>query len=221
MNRSIMGRLIAKDLYLYRWLVVITLVAGLASLLLSGQEGPMGNVGRILFVTTIVVLGVFLAMYGLLAERMSRSVLFALSLPISPMQYLAAKVTASLIAFLIPWGAFLATIIGFTVTLDPPADGSLPYAMGMMGLYLATFCVLIALGVITGSEFWAVAGIIATNTSVPVFLGTVLPFIAGDVDGPVPVWSPAILATLGIEAAVVVLSLGLAFLVQSRRKDFV
>lgn len=221
MTGSIVGRLIAKDLYLYRWLIVITLVTGLVSLLMSGQGGATGNIGQILFVTTIVVLGVFLAIYGLITERYSRSLLFALSLPISPLQYTAAKVAASVIAFLIPWGILTATIIGFTVALDPPADGSLPYTLAMMGLFLANFCILMALGVITGSETWAVAGIIITNTSVPVFLGTVLPSLAGDRNGPVPLWSPAILTTLGVEAAVVVLSLGLTFYVQSRRKDFV
>jgi ABC-2 type transport system permease protein len=221
MTGSIVGRLIAKDLYVYRWLIIVTLLSGLASMFMSGQGGATGNIGQILFVTTIVVLGVFLAIYGLISERYSRSLMFALSLPISPLQYTAAKVAASVIAFLIPWGIITATLVGLTVALDTPAHGTLPYTLAMMGLFLANFCFLMALGLITGSESWAIAGIIATNTSVPVFLGTVLPSLGGDRNGPVPVWSPAILTTLGIEAAVVVLSLGLTFYVQSRRKDFV
>jgi hypothetical protein len=37
----------------------------------------------------------------------------------------------------------------------------------------------------------------------------------------VAVWSPAVLTTLGIEAAVIVLSLCVALYVQLRKKDFV
>ena len=48
-----------------------------------------------------------------------------------------------------------------------------------------------------------------------------LPGIREYVDGPIAVWSPTILTILGVEAAVIVLSLGLAFFVQSRKKDFV
>ena len=48
-----------------------------------------------------------------------------------------------------------------------------------------------------------------------------LPGIREYVDGPTAVWSPTILTILGVEAAVIVLSLGLTFFIQSRKKDFV
>jgi len=48
-----------------------------------------------------------------------------------------------------------------------------------------------------------------------------LPGIGEYVDGPVAVWSPTIFTILGIEAAVIMLSLGLTLLIQSRKKDFV
>lgn len=221
MNRSIVARLIAKDLYLYRWLIIGTLCAGLASILLSGADGAIGNIGGILFVTCILVLGVFLAMHSLLTERQSKSLIFVLSLPISPMQYTTAKVAACLIAFLIPWTVLTGTIVGITLAFDPPTDGTLPFKITMMVFLLSNFCILIAVALITGSEVWGAVGIIATNTSVPVFLSSVLPAITDDSRGSVPVWSPAILTTLGVEAAVIALSLGLAFYIQSRRKDFV
>lgn len=221
MNRSIVARLIAKDLYLYRWLIAGTVLAGLASILISGADGAIGTVGDILFITCIVVHGIFLAMHGLLTERQSKSLLFVLSLPISPMLYATTKVVACLIAFLVPWLVFTATVVGFTLAFDPPPDGALPFTAAMMGLFLANFCILVAIGLVTGSELWCAVGIIGTNTSVPVFLGIVLPAVTQGVDGPVPVWNTAILATLGIEAAVIVSSLGLALYLQSRKKDFV
>ena len=53
--------------------------------------------------TSIVALGVFIAIYGIMTERKEKVALFVLSLPISTTQYTAAKVVSSLIAFLGPW----------------------------------------------------------------------------------------------------------------------
>jgi len=221
MSHSVVVRLIAKDLYLYRWLVIGTVVAGLVSLFLAGIDGAVGQIGVILLITSMVVLGVFLAIYGLLTERSSRSLLFVLSLPISPMQYAASKVVACLIAFLIPWLVITAALIAAPLVFETSSAGSLPPSMVMMALFLANFCILIAIALTTGSELWAVVGIITTNTSIPVFLGTVLPVMTGDISGPVAIWSPAIVITLTVLTAMIVISLGLAFQVQSRRKDFV
>lgn len=221
MNRSVVLKLIAKDLYLYRWLIIGTVVAGLASLFLSGIDGPIGQIGEILLITCLVVLGVFLAIYGLLTERSSRSLLFVLSLPISPMQYAASKVAACLIAFLVPWLIITAALVSAPLVFEASSAGSLPFVLVMMLLFLANFCILIAIALTTGSEVWAVVGIIATNTSIPVFLGTVLPAMTGDISGPVAVWSPVTLITLAVLAAVIVISLGLTFHIQSRRRDFV
>jgi hypothetical protein len=76
-------------------------------------------------------------------------------------------------------------------------------------------------GLIATSEFAAIAGILGTNTAVPIYMTTVMTAISTNPDGPVAVWSPAIMTTLGIEAAVIAISLSLALLVLSRRKDFV
>jgi hypothetical protein len=81
----------------------------------------------------------------------------------------------------------------------------------------------VALLLITGMEVWAVAGILLTNLSIPIFMNVVygLPGVAEHVQGPVAVWSPAILTILGVEALVALLALGIAFTVQSRRTDFI
>jgi hypothetical protein len=47
------------------------------------------------------------------------------------------------------------------------------------------------------------------------------PGIREYVEGPVAVWSSTILAILGIEAAVIALSLAFAFYAQTRKRDFV
>ncbi len=220
MNSSMIWRLVAKDLYLYRWMIVGSTVAGVASLLVSGLHGI---IGLIMFMTTIVALGVFIAMYGILAERKEKSLLFVLSLPVSPLQYTTAKVLAALIAFLVPVLVLAAVAISFNLAFDPPPNGEMPLTVAMIGLFLANFCILVALMLVTGHEAWAVAGILITNLTVPVFMSVVtgLPGIAEHIQGPVVVWSPTVLTILGSEAAVSVLALGLAFYAQSRKKDFI
>lgn len=223
MSNSMVWRLIRKDLYLYRWLIGGALVASLASLVIAGLNEMSGTIGFILMLTSIVALGVFIAIYGIMNERKEKSLLFVLSLPISTTQYTAAKVVSSLIAFLIPWLVLTVTIAALTLALEDPLDGRLPFTVTMMFFFLANFCVLIAVLLISGTEVWAVVGVVFTNVLVSVYLTTIqqLPGIREHIEGPIAVWSPTILWILGVEAAVIALSLGLIFFVQSRKKDFV
>jgi ABC-type transport system involved in multi-copper enzyme maturation permease subunit len=223
MRTSIVWRLIAKDLYLYRWLIGAALVVGLGSLFIprTSSEGP-NSLMLVLLLTSIVALGIFIGIYGIMNERKEKSLLFVLSLPISPMQYTIAKVAAALIAFLIPWSILTATIIGLSLAFDPPLDGVLPTSITMMLFFLANFCVLISLALIAHTEFWSVVAILATNVSVSLYMTTVpnLPGIREHIAGPVAVWSPTILGVLGVEAAAIVLPLIAMFFVQARKKDF-
>ena len=225
MNRSIVARLIAKDLHLYRWLIAGAVVAGIASLALSelvpGDSVTTGlNVGILLFITTVMAFGIFIAMYGILKERQDHSRLFVLSLPVSPAQVSIAKVAAALVAFLGPW----LVLTGGVVVLRYAAGGAigdLPFFVAMMTFFLAEFCVLVAVVAITLSELWSIVGILVTNTSVPVFLAWLggLPGVVGHRGDAVAAWNPTILSVLAVEAAVILLALGLAFVIPSRRKD--
>lgn len=221
MSRSIVGRLVAKDLHLHRWLVAGAVVAGVASLAIStvvpGDNVSTGlNFGILLFVTTIITFGIFIAVVGILKERQDRSRLFVLSLPVSPAQYAVAKVAGALVAFLGPWlvltgGVVLLNLLGGG---DP---GKNPTFVVMMTFFLANYCVLVAVVVITLSEVWAVAGILVTNTAVPVFLA----WLGGLPAAAATAWSPAILSILAALVGVILLSLALAFTVPARRRDVV
>jgi ABC-2 type transport system permease protein len=226
MNRSIVGRLVAKDLYLYRWLMAGALFAGVVSLGVShvsaGDNVSTGlNAGTVLFMTTIIAFGIVIPMIGILKERQDNSQLFVLSLPVTAAQYSTAKVSAALIAFLLPWLVLTAGVVVATAALGGP-NGGLPLFVVMMTLFLANFCLLLAVIAITMSELWAIAGILITNVSVPLFLAKVgsLPGVAGRAQDAAASWSPTILAVLALEIAAILLSLGLAFHVPARKKDF-
>ncbi len=224
MSRSVVSRLIAKDLYLYRWLIGAAALGGFASLLVwEINETGRANLGLILFITSMVALGIFIVMYGVLKERQDRSLLFVLSLPVSTMQYTTAKISAALIAFLMPWLSLIVAIVVMTIASDQAPDGGIPFFVALMTYFLSNFCLLLALLIVTGSERWAVAGILGTNITIPVYLPVVgrLSGVREYIDGAAAVWTPEILTVIGIEAGIGVLCISLAFYFQSRKKDFI
>lgn len=221
---SITGRLIARDLYHYRWLILGTLIAGAASLVLARLDESDGistgpNVGFLLLLTTVIVLGVSLPML-VLQEHRTKSDLFVLSLPVSAAQYSFAKVASALVAFLVPWTALTGAVVLLTA-LSPAPDGPLPFFVAVMTFLLGNFCLLTALAVITRSEPAAIAGILVTNFSVTIFLSRLarLTGVAGRAKDAVATWSPEVLAVLAFELVVILVSLALAFYVPSRRRD--
>lgn len=224
---SIMGRLIAKDLYLYRWFMLAAVLAGFVSIPLMSLGPGDGvntgaNIGMIVFMTVVIALGIFIAMYGLLKERQDKSVLFVLSLPVSGRQYRLAKVVAALVAFLVPWAILTVGMVGLIATVDTAPDGAIPGFIAMMSFFLCNFCVLLALVLVTLSERWAIAGILVTNTSVPIFLSLfyTLPDIRAAGAADAAVWSTPVLAVIGASLALAVLALALALFLQSRKRDF-
>jgi hypothetical protein len=225
-RHSIFRRLIVKDLYLYRWLILATLLAGVVSLVLTRFEDGDGvstgpNVGFLLFLTTIIAFGVSLPLL-VLKEHQTKSELFVLSLPVSAAQYSLAKVAGALVAFLVPWTALTGGVVALTALTSAP-DGGLPFFVTMMIFLLGNFCLLMALSVITRSEIVTIAGILVTNVSVTLFLIQLgrLPEVAGHSLDEVATWSPRILTVLAVELAWIALSLALAFYLPSRRKDAV
>lgn len=217
MNRSMTGLLIAKDLHLHRWLIAGTLVAGIVSLFLAGSGGPLAPVGDIVFITAIVVHGVILAIHSPLVERQAKSLLFVLSLPISPVRYVIAKMAACLIAFLVPWLAVTVLVVGSAVSAGTASEVGAPYATAMMLFLLANFSLLLAIGLLVRSELGAIAAIIITNTLVPLFLGSVLPAIAGSTRHD---WNGPIVLVIAAELALLAAAMVMPPFVISRRREF-
>jgi hypothetical protein len=147
--------------------------------------------------------------------------LFVLSLPVSPMQHAAAKMIAALLAFALPWSVLtLGTVALIALVPDAP-DGGIPSFVAMMAFFLANFCVLLALVLALPSERWAIAGILATNFAVPIYLGRfmALPDVARHKLADTAVWSPPVLTSIVATLLIAVASLALALYVHSRRKD--
>lgn len=209
MTQSIVTKLILKDLHFNRALIVGGVLAGLAGIYLMSVNRLAGI---IVFVTVVVVCAIFLGQATVTRERVEKSALFVLSLPVSPAQYTAAKVAGATISFLTVWGILLGTCV-LLISLGPaPADG-LPWLVGIMTLILTNFFILLTVGVFTFSEKWIASSIILTNTSVPVFFAR-----SGEAT---PGWTTGLMASFALEALIVAFCIGLLLYTQSRRKDFV
>lgn len=219
--------LIRADLARLRWVLLCVVLLAAASLALSvwlsGDEHGFGvDIGLILLITTFIAYGILIVMLLLLREAIDRTRLFALSLPLTPGQYSAAKVIAALIAFVLPWLVIVIGVVVLTVSTGE-RQGGLPFFLVMMGLFLVHFCVLLAVVAVTLSELWTVVGILVTNTLVPVVMAltSTRTGAAERSRQMVADWSPDMLTLLAIEVVLIVLALSLALYLPSRCRDAV
>lgn len=216
-------KLIAKELHLYRWLLVGTTAAGFAGLL-GATSGDVGfNVGFIVWLTAIIALGVMLALFGVSNERKERSLLFVLSLPLSPADYVRAKLLGLLACFLLPWAALSAGSLALILVMPGIADGLLPYAVLLCVFLLLNFALVLCGALHIASEAAMGGLIILTNMSVSLFMMGVgrIPEVGQYMLAASPVWNTPFWLLLAAEAAITVLALSLPLLTAARRRDFI
>ena len=222
MNRAVVRQLVLADLYLHRWMVLGAVAAGAASIALLPLGRASAYVGSVSLVCVLIVLNVYLVLNGIVQERKDKVQVFLLSLPISPMQYTAAKIASNAIGFVVPWILLTAAALA-TIHISWIPDGTIPFIAAVLAYLLLYYCVLLAVGLLTDSTGWHAAVITAGNLTVNfliAFLG-VLPSVTMHRDGPVAVWTPDIVTLVVLEVAAGAAAVGLAWYFRSRDTDFV
>jgi ABC-type transport system involved in multi-copper enzyme maturation permease subunit len=221
MSRSIVTRLILKDLFLVRWMIAGAVIAGGAALAVMPRGGAASYVGAVLLICVFIVLNIFLVM-SVVQERKDKVLLFVLSLPVSTTQQLAAKVTANAVAFVVPW---LVLSAGTMLVIDATAmpNGSLPYWLAVLVYLLAYYLALLGVSLVTDSTGWHAAAITLGNISVNfvIFFLLGLPSVVANREAPAAVWTADILTIVAVELAAGVAALGLGMYIASHRSDFV
>lgn len=225
MKNSSVNVLIRKDLSQYRWFMVLGTLCGLISLVLirfgPGDGVKTGvNIGFLLYISSVVAMGMFIVMFGILREWQEKSALFLLSLPISPGQYFAAKLVAALIAFVLPWLVLGSAAVLLTLAVDRAPDGAIPGLVAMMCFFLAHFAVVLSAVLITRTERWAIALVVLTNVAMPVMLSVLfaLPGMTGHARSNVVIWSVSVQWVVMLSLVVSVLAPSLALAVLMRKK---
>lgn len=214
-------KLVAKELYVYRWLMLGGTAAGLCGLL-SAAAGDVGfNIGFIVWLTAVIALGVMLALFGVASERKERSLLFMLSLPLSPAGYVRAKVLGLLACFVLPWVLLSAGALGLIVVVPGIADGLLPFAVLLCVFLLLNYSVVLCAALHIRSEAAMGGVIIVTNMAVSLFMMGVgrVPDMGANMAKADPVWNTAFWMLLAAELALTLLALALPLFVAARRRD--
>jgi ABC-2 type transport system permease protein len=220
MNRSLILPLILKDWHFQRGTLTILFVGGIVGIGIMLQSGILGVFGLFSTVMATVVLGVLLPQMTVVNERKQHNEAFTMSLPVTPLEYAAAKVLANVSMFLVVWFAILFAL--FYAVLSSKHSGFVPPAMvGALAIvvgFLANLCFAI---VVRSEKLWTLA---MTTTNIAYGLVWValyrIPNLSKQAFGPVAVWSKDILLLLGTELLVLVVVLALSAYGQSRKTSF-
>jgi ABC-2 type transport system permease protein len=210
MSGSVVRRLVVKDVYLHRYMLVLALVFGLVSVIVSGTSRVGFNVGSVFYLSTVIAFGVILVIYGIAQERKDKALLFVLSLPISPKQYLQAKMLSIFTIFFVPWFVLTAgAVVMMLVTIIP--DGLVPFFILVSTFMLMNFTVILCVALLTVNELAITSTVILTNMSVSLFfilLGSIPAIQVHTVDN-VVVWSRQFFIVLATQIVVMLIALTL------------
>ena len=219
----VIRKLIAKELYVNRWLIVGGAVAAAMSAATAAFGEMAFNIGALTWLTTVIALGVMLAIYGIMNERKEQSLQFVLSLPLSVSQYVRAKLFGLLLSFLGPW--LVATLAAAILVLAHPGvpDGLLPYVLALCVFMLMNFSLVLCGTLLVRSESAVSAVIILTNMLVSVYMFTIgtQAGLKDHMHGPTPVWNDTFFYVLIVELIVFVVALVLPLATAARRRDFI
>ncbi|MFT7722767.1 MAG: ABC transporter permease [Roseateles sp.] len=215
-------RLVAKELHQHRGLMATAAAAGLAGLPVAAS-GEMGfNIGFLVWLTAAIALGVLLAMFGVANERKERAQRFVMSLPLTPADYVRAKLLGLLLCFLPPWAALSAGALGLVAALPGIPDGLLPFGVLLCAYLLLNFCIVLCAVLHAQSEAAMVGVIVLTNMGVTLFMMGIgrVPELGAHMLKPEPVWNGAFWLVLALELGATAIALLLPLFVAARRRDF-
>ena len=223
MNGSIIGHLVLKDWRLNRLLILLTLAIGFVALLLAQFGGQALVVGGVWFFIALCILGSMLPTSTILNERKKQTLAFVMSLPVSSVQYIIAKMLSVWALFLVPWLTLLSLALLLIVTRNVLPYGSVPMLLILAILPLTGFCLISSIALVGESEGWLIASTILCNSSY--WLGWYLlarvHSLAANWNRPAAVWNAPAFIVLCSELGSIVLVIAITLFFQSRKRDFI
>ncbi len=223
MTSGIVQHLVRKDWFLNRNMVAICLALGATALIAVGFGGTGAfYTGAVLLIAVVMGLGIYLAIATVINERKDQTLPFIMSLPISAREYTTAKVLANLLIFLVPWTALIIGTFVVILGRSNVPDGLLPIAVLMFAELFASYCLILAVALVSESEGWTVVVMILCNLLFNYFLyyASHLDGIAPHMAGPTPVWNAPVGWLLAGLVATIGLLLATTFFLQGRKTDF-
>jgi ABC-2 type transport system permease protein len=223
MNSKMIGRLIWKDWYLQRWVILASFVGGAISLAIIAMGGKVGFlIGLILLITVLISIGAQLAVSTIVQERKDQTLTFVMSLPTSYREYTASKMLGNLVIFLVVWLVMVLSSIALLAYPWDPHMGLIPFTAIMATEILLSTCLVVATALITESQGWTIGAIMVGNLALN-FLGYWVAHIhniASGMESTKLMWTSSASVLLIAEFCTIALLLGLTFFFQSRKRDF-
>jgi ABC-2 type transport system permease protein len=223
MNYSMVKRLILKDWYLQRWMILGSVFAGLVTMGITISGGKAAFVlGIIALVTVLIAIGAHLSVSTIVSERKEQTLAFVMSLPINYREYTTSKILGNLIIFLIPWLTLVLGSLAIVMFAPGIPHGLASFVAIMSTEILVSTCLIIAVSVIGESQGWTIGAIMVGNLALNGigYYVAHIPSIAKAMESPSIQWTPAASVLLVTEFAIIVLLLSLTFFFQSRKRDF-
>jgi ABC-2 type transport system permease protein len=224
MKGSVITQLILKDWRLQRSLILMTMGGGAIALAIVQHGGePAIVVGSVFFFIAIILAGNMVPMASITNERKKQNLAFLMSLPVTSVQYAAAKLMANLALFLIPWLTLVISALLLVETRGLLPRGTIPLLFIAAFLPFLGFCLVTGAALVGEKEGWGIAASAISNSSYGLTWYFIMrsPALVAHAGDPSPVWNSTVLTVLAVEIAAIILTLGLTFFLQSRKTDFV
>ena len=223
MNYSMIKTLILKDWYFQRQPILLAFAGGAISLGIVCTGGQAGfTIGLILLVTVMVMISAMTVMGNVLGERENQTLAFAMTLPISYIEYTTAKILGNLLIFVPFWLTMLAGSLALIV-YSPPIHGFFAFAIIMAVEILVSTCLMLVVALVTESKAWSITAMVTGNLALNVvgYVVAHLPGIKDGLFGTQIYWTQTATISLAVEFALIALLIGGAFHIQSRKRDFI
>ena len=202
LNLPIVRLLVLKDWQLFQKQLALYVLAGLVALCFIGVGKPWAfYVGSLMLIIVLVATACFSISTSLLVERKDKTLAFAMSLPVSPLDFTAAKMAGNLLTFLVPFLVILGGTLG-VVLATPLPDGLVVYSLLVFAWIAFAFSVSLAVAMSVESEGWATFAMIGSMVLINPYLMALgqVPAIQTRVAQDAIVWTPeavGLLAGLG------------------------
>jgi ABC-2 type transport system permease protein len=223
MSTTMVKRLIHKDWYFNRWAIAAYTAVGLLSLAIIGAGGEPGFfAGSILLITVLISIGIHLVMITVIHERSEQTLAFVMTLPISAREYTTAKILANVTIFGTAWTILFVGTIALIAGRGTLPDGLIPFAVVILVEILASYCLILAVALVSESQGWTIGAMVLGNLLLQGVMYGVsnAPLIGKEMTGDTIIWRQPITGLLGVELAAILLMLVLTFYLQSRKTDF-
>lgn len=223
MNYPMIVHLVRKDWQLNQRAVYGALVGGLVSLLVLSRSTQVSFfVGVTLLLTMLIAIGSHLVISLVINEHKEQTLAFSMTLPITGRDYSAAKISATLLSFLLPWITLFLGTIGVILS-GPLPDGLIPMAVVMLIEILLNICLMLSVALISESNGWTIGALMVGNVGFNIILFYLAnqTSMGANMQSPVAVWTPLVFGLIAFEVLLMVALLSLTVLVLGRKTSFI